>query len=232
MVQVHAGESKLRSCVTTTGRAKARRQDWTPETRYHLPRHSTDLVCSFHCQIIDCYDLNEWLTIVRYNRFSPITYHSFPPLFEGWWGDAEAEVEDWARFQVEAAEGDSGFGQDAVRCREHAASSCGVWGEFSRVELKFCEVWNEFWPRFKEDLVQVWRECSLRRRVLVKQWLVVLFCVFVGELICYYFAFLFLIIFELCLCLCSRLTWRKCHSASCLVDRLKVRTKCWMKLNR
>ena len=26
MVQVRAGESKLRSCVTTTGRAKARRQ--------------------------------------------------------------------------------------------------------------------------------------------------------------------------------------------------------------
>ena len=37
--------------------------------------HATDIVCSFHCQIIDCYDLNEWLTIVRYNRFSP-TYRS------------------------------------------------------------------------------------------------------------------------------------------------------------
>ena len=32
--------------------------------------HATDIVCSFHCQIMDCYDLNEWFTIVRYNRFS------------------------------------------------------------------------------------------------------------------------------------------------------------------
>ena len=32
---------------------------------------ATDIVCLFHCKIIDCYDLNEWLTIVRYNRFSP-----------------------------------------------------------------------------------------------------------------------------------------------------------------
>ena len=30
-----------------------------------------NIVCSFHCQIIDCYNLNEWWTIVRDNRFSP-----------------------------------------------------------------------------------------------------------------------------------------------------------------
>ena len=40
--------------------------------------HVTDIVCSFHCQIIDCYDLNECLTIVRLNRFSP-TFGSISP---------------------------------------------------------------------------------------------------------------------------------------------------------
>ena len=42
-VRVHAGESKLRSRVTTMGRTKAslaiaKRQGWVPETRDHLPR--------------------------------------------------------------------------------------------------------------------------------------------------------------------------------------------------
>ena len=75
MVRVYAVENKLRNRVTTTGKAKAswvRRQGW--RRKLVIICHTTDIVCSFHCQIIDCYDLNEWLTIVWYNRFSPNAY--------------------------------------------------------------------------------------------------------------------------------------------------------------
>ena len=80
MVRVHAVENKLRNRVTTTGKAKAswvRRQGW--RRKLVIICHTTDIVCSFHCQIIDCYDLNEWLTIVRYNRFSPTCNVSIVP---------------------------------------------------------------------------------------------------------------------------------------------------------
>ena len=76
--RVHAIGSKLRSRVTTTGRAKASwvlMQGW--RRKLVIIYHTTDIVCSFHCQIIDCYDLNEWLTIVRYNRFSPNKHANF-----------------------------------------------------------------------------------------------------------------------------------------------------------
>ena len=68
-VRIHAGESKRRSRGTTTGRGKAS-QAWRQGWRWELViiYHATDIVCSFHCQIIDCYDLR---MIVRYNRFSP-----------------------------------------------------------------------------------------------------------------------------------------------------------------
>ena len=57
-VWIHAGESKRRSRGTTTGWGKAsqeRRQGW--RWKLVIIYHATDIVCSFHCQIIDCYDL-------------------------------------------------------------------------------------------------------------------------------------------------------------------------------
>ena len=56
-----------------------RRRGW--RRKLVIIYHTTDIVCSFHCQIIDCYDLNEWLTIVRYNRFSPTLHFPLSPKF-------------------------------------------------------------------------------------------------------------------------------------------------------
>ena len=63
--EVHAGQSKLQSCVTTTGRAReegralAKRGGKAERRKLVIIYHAADINSLFYCQIIDCYDLNE-----------------------------------------------------------------------------------------------------------------------------------------------------------------------------
>ena len=74
-----------RKCTQAKAASKSRHSDrpswgealthWPERKSWHrklaVINHATDIGCSFHCQIINCCDLNEWWMIVRYNRFSP-----------------------------------------------------------------------------------------------------------------------------------------------------------------
>ena len=67
------GRTRTKFPLARARQARPRWQSW--HWKLAITYHATDVDCSFHCQIIDCYDLNEWLTIVGYNRFSPNGNH-------------------------------------------------------------------------------------------------------------------------------------------------------------